>query len=106
MRAPIQAPPIVPGNAASVAQPTSLVSSPAIAYDSSAAPRIDKLKAWNTPRRSSFGQPRMLAHIVGSGPDKPARPPRTPPPNPIAPSASRPPHPLFNGDLRRIKQTE
>ena len=36
-------------------------------------------------------QPRMLAHRVGSGPDRPARPPRMPPANPTPASAMRPP---------------
>ena len=51
-----------------------------------------QLKVWKMPRRSSLPQPRTLAHRIGSGPDRPASPPRMPPANPIAASAGLPPN--------------
>jgi hypothetical protein len=57
----------------------------------SAADSTVQLKVWKTPRLSSLPQPRTVAHSVGSGPARPARPPRIPAANPIAASAIRPP---------------
>src|ERR1700686_5072591 len=64
---------------------------PEAACRHSAVDSTVQLKVWKMPRRSSLAQPRTLAHKVGSGPDRPARPPRMPPANPTRPSASLPP---------------
>jgi hypothetical protein len=88
---PSHAPPIVAGVTSSASHIVSRAINPEPACTISAAVKIVQLKVWKMPRRSSLPQPRTLAHRVGTAPDRPARPPSTPPINPTAVSATFPP---------------
>ena len=81
-----------PARPAARAKALRAVTKPVPACRHSDAVRMVQLKVWKMPRRSSLPQPRTLAHRIGSGPDRPARPPRMPPANPTMPSAARPPN--------------